>query len=54
MEQIKCPYCQSKRLVIVSGSIKDCYMKSKVETEYRCLDNEIHMFKVIKIIKNNS
>lgn len=50
-DNIRCPYCKSKKLQIIGASIKDGYMCWKSETEYKCLNNKNHIFKIVKYNK---
>lgn len=42
----QCPYCSSKRLQIIGAETRPGYRTQVFEVQYKCLENENHIFKV--------
>lgn len=47
-DRVKCPYCGSTRYQIIGAKIRETYRSFVSETEYKCLDNEKHIFSLHK------
>lgn len=52
-EKIKCPYCGSEKLQIIGGGIQPLHKGFKSFTEYKCLEDELHVFRTEKFSNIN-